>query len=121
MNTPTSLLYWNLNENKVTVSKSDLLAIIDRLDIFVGEEENYGIFLNFKENKLVLEDINKNSFEELQINGGEEISISVNIHFFKHILNAVKDDVVNIEYTEGFPLKINEKHVTLFLSTMAVE
>lgn len=108
-------------ENKVTISKSDLLAIIDRLDIFVGEEENYGVFLNFKKDKLVVEDINKNSFEELQVNGGEEISIAVNIHFLKHILNAVKDDVVNLEYAEGFPLKIHEEHVTLFLSTMAVE
>ena len=108
-------------ENSATVSKSDLLAIIERLDIFVGEEENFGIFLNFKEDKLVVEDINKNSFETLQINGGDEITLAVNIHFLKHILNAVHDDVVKLEYEEGFPLKIHEGNVTLFLSTMAVE
>lgn len=107
-------------DNSATVSKGDFLAIIDRLDIFVGENENNGVFLNFSTDTLVVEDINKNSFEDLQISGGEEITIAVNIHFLKNVLNAVKDDAVKLEYGEGLPLKINEGDVTLFLSTMAV-
>jgi DNA polymerase III sliding clamp (beta) subunit (PCNA family) len=111
-------------DNIVSVSKLEILNIISRLELFVDEFDNNGIRLTFEEDTIEIEDLKVNSQESIEYIDKKHTEsgsvILLNIGFFKDIVSVISGDVVVIQYMDGFPIKIQDNDVTLFLTTMNV-
>jgi DNA polymerase III sliding clamp (beta) subunit (PCNA family) len=108
-------------DNQVIIGKSAILDILDRLSIFVDKHDNNGIRMTLGTEKMTIEDIKRNSKEDLgyiehQIQ--EETVLCVNIDFFKDLLSTLSEPNVTMKFGGELPITIVEKKVTQVLSTM---
>jgi DNA polymerase III sliding clamp (beta) subunit (PCNA family) len=107
--------------NVAKVNKVELLSILDRISLFIDGYDNTGLKMRFKENIIEIEDVRgkcQESMEYMDKTFTEEAELLLNVDFLKDILSAASTDVVEIKYDEQLPVRIDDGHVTLFLSTM---
>lgn len=111
--------------NTASVSKKELLSILDRLSLFVDQFDNNGIRINFEADSIEIEDFKANSHESMEYvdktQEEESVQLLVNAEFLDDILSATSSDVVQIQYDSNLPtIRIDDGNVVLFLSTMNV-
>lgn len=107
-------------DSKATVSKQELLSVLDRLALFTDQFDNNGVRISFGSDTITLEDFKANSHETINYIGdaSDEGEVLLNIAFLKDILSVVSGDTVTLQYHPELPVKIEDDPVTMFLSTM---
>lgn len=114
------------HEGNVLIDKKELMRILERLSIFADPFENNGVTMIFKKDKLELSDLKRKSIETVEyievVKMPETVvDVSVNIEYFKELIDVLEDDEVNLFYGEGLPLKMEENEVTEILSAMELD
>lgn len=109
--------------NKATVSKSELLSVLDRLSLFVDQFDNNGARIKFGSETIEIEDLKVNIQETVDYTNktqeSPDVKVLLNVGFLKDVLSAVSGETVTIQYDPQLPvIKIEEDPVTLMLGTM---
>ena len=109
-------------KGQFSVNKEELLAVLDRIMLFVDPEMDYGVRLSCNEGatELIVSDLRGSSEERIPFSGWEDgsFSIELNTRYFVELLASLNEKQVSIQYEEGLPVKIVEGNVSILLSTI---
>lgn len=88
---------------KVEILKDELLALLDRLSLFVSEYDDNSINLLFTKDKMVVNSIKSTANEEItyesaEVEGLVEYSCKVDIKYLKQQMEAIPEAKVTIEF-----------------------
>ena len=88
-------------ENTVKVNKGELLAALDRINIFVGKLDDSALSLTFTPEELVLANIKEKSVESVpytETNFTDEYACYINVNMLTEQLKAYTGEVVTIKF-----------------------
>ena len=108
-------------KGQFSVDKEEMLAVLDRIMLFVDSESDYGVKLSHSSGtELIVSDLKGSSEERIEFSGWENgpFSIDLNTKYFVELLSSLSEKKVNIQYEEGLPVKLVEGNVNILLSTI---
>lgn len=97
-------------EGNVQVSKDELLSVIDRMSLFVDLQDRNGVKFNFTPDGLIVSNYKSSSNEQINAKSDKKIIpavCSINIDYFKSLLNANPHNVINLSYGGGKSIKVS--------------
>lgn len=107
--------------NIVEVSKNDLLAVLDRLALFVGPYDKNGINLNFQESSLQITSKALSAVDVINYLRAEKTftaSYMIDINMLLSVVKSLTGDKVTIFYGNDSSIKIVENDVTHVIALM---
>ena len=102
-------------ESSCSVAKTQLLQILDRLSLFIDKLDDFGVYLTFTKDGIVLANKKSSSEEVLQYeasNNFKAFSCKVDIKMLTEQIKAAPGDLINIEYGITTCLKFTDGNVT---------
>lgn len=108
----------------ISVPKTSLLSVLDRLSIFTNPYDNNGIKFIFEGDQLKVTDLKGNNEEIIKYVTPIELNhfaIALNINFITDLIHAVQDINVNIHFGDSSTLRIDDNNVTEILGLMSTE
>jgi hypothetical protein len=101
-----------------TVNRAELLAVLDRVMLFVDTASNFGIRITFDGTDIVVSDLQQNSEERMAFTGDftAPFTLDLNTKFFTELLTSLSGESVTIQFEERLPVKIVENDMTILLS-----
>lgn len=110
--------------SSVVVNKDKLCGVLDRLSLFVSDNEQHGIQLNFSENGLLISNMDSNACESVPYVDGTTANLSavyVDINDLKVIANAVSEDKLTIIYGNASAIGVAVGNMRFILSLLSDE
>ena len=107
--------------SECVVSKTAMLSVIDRLSLFIGQLDQNGVYLTFKENGIIAESVRGSGTENIPYQGiknFKEFTCFANVYAIKHQLLAREGESVNLSFGSDSLLRIDEGAVTLIGSLL---
>ena len=117
--TPVENLAKSTYDNSVIVNKNDLLNVLDRMELFVTDNEKNGVYLRFTNEGLEIQSQKSNAIELLSVEGQTQITdfqCLADIKMLKSQVQAVIGNTVEICYGQSTSIKIKEGNTTMILS-----
>lgn len=109
--------------NTIKVDREELLNVLDRMDLFVGDYDNGGIKLAFTKEALLVKSQKSNAQEliDAECTGEEEYNCLVNIEMLKSQLEVISTDKVEIQYGQDKSIKLVDGNVIHIISLLEEE
>ena len=109
--------------NTIKVDREELLNVLDRMDLFVGDYDNGGIKLVFTKEALLVKSQKSNAQEliDAECTGEEEYNCLVNIEMLKSQLEVISTDKVEIQYGQDKSIKLVDGNVIHIISLLEEE
>ena len=122
INNLTSLAY----TNTATVSKQELLGILDRMEVFVSDYDKNSVFLRFDSasHSMQVQSRKSNAIEELRLKDTDvvgDFEYLVDIEMLKSQLQSLSSDEVHIQYGNQKSIQLKENELTLVIALLDKE
>ena len=104
--------------SKCKVLKSEMLQLLDRLELFVSNYDKNGIYLNFTQNGLMITSKQSTSAETLNYLSSENFSpftCCIDITMMRNQVKATTGDSIEIHYGMSNAIKFTDGNVTQLL------
>ena len=108
--------------NNVVVKKGDLLDVLDRMGLFIKQNDNNSIYLDFSKCVMQIRSKDSNAVEIINVVGNEDeddnsmFTCLVDIDMFKSQVNTISTDSINIYYGQGKSIKLVDGNCTHVVS-----
>lgn len=95
-------------DNKVKIKKADIIGLLDRLSLFIGQYDSNNITLTFLENEVKVTNRNGTCDEVLQYQEDKvikvpEYTVVLNIENLKQLLAVLPNEVIEIQFQIDSP------------------
>ena len=91
---------------KCSISKVELLAVLDRLSLFVSAYDKNCLAVSITSNKLTLSNLKDNSTESIAVKADGNYKFNVDIEVFRKQVNALNEDVFELQYGSDMLIKL---------------
>lgn len=101
--------------------KTALLSIIDRLSIFIGDNDQNGLYFTFTEKGITIESTNGNGVETLPYQGSENFknySCCIGVEALRKQISAHLGESINMYYGNEKMIMIRDENVTQIISLL---
>lgn len=118
----TKTVYSEEFVSEVTVNRDKLVGVLDRLSLFVSDNEQHGIQLNFTETGLLISNMDSNACESVPYVDNTPANVSavyVDINDLKVIINAISEDKITIIYGNASALGVAVGSMRFVLSLLS--
>jgi len=104
-------------DNSVVLSKSDLLACMGRLNIFMSKNED-NLSFSIKDKVLTITSVSTYGKDELLLSEDcEDTNFVVNVNYFKSLVNSCPSNTVKLGYSKnGFTITITDENAVRLLA-----
>ena len=105
-------------ENICSVNKSDLLSVLDRVSLFVGQYDNSAIKLSFTKDGLEVTSVKSDSAEVIPYSKktkSGEFTCYIDAKLFNTQVKAYSNDVIDIEYGDESAIKLVDGDLVLLV------
>ena len=101
--------------------KTAILNVIDRLSLFIRDDEQNGLYMTFTDKGVKLEAMNTSAVESVSYQGStnfKDYSCCIGVESFKKQLSARVGESVNVYYGDDSTVTIKEDTVTQIISLL---
>jgi hypothetical protein len=109
----------NKYENTIKVNKTELLNVLDRMNLFVTDYDKGGIYLDFNAAGIIVRSQKSNAYETISVtdsNNAEPFNCLVDIEMLKSQVETVSTDIVEIAYGQDTSIKIVDGNIIHIIS-----
>lgn len=114
------LMDTDFTDGTFKIQKQALLKVLDRLSLFVREDERMTIQISTNSNELVIASMSKSGVDAIKVDWVGEPNLnfvaSVDISYLSNILSNIVDDNIIISLKDGHSMKIISEGVVNLLS-----
>ncbi len=110
-------------EQSAKINRKKFVSILERTEIFTEELDDFGIVLEYGENKVIIKSLDEKSVEELPaVVQGIKLSQKFNVKHLIEMLNSLSETEITIEYSEEINfIKISSGKITQLIATLQEE
>lgn len=108
-------------DSECEISKNEILALLERISLFVGEYDDFAIQLLFTEEGLQIESMKSNGVEiipYIKSEGFSAFKCLMDIRSLTNLVKAYPDDAIICQYGDDSCLKFESETVTFIISTV---
>ena len=101
--------------------KTSLLSVIDRLSIFINDNDQNGLYFNFNNNGVTIESMNGNGIETVPYQGSnnfKQYSCCIGVEALKKQISSHTGEAINIYYGNDRMIMIKDEKVTQIISLL---
>ena len=104
-----------------TLPKSAVISVIDRLSLFIKDNDINGVYMTFTQNGVTFESINGSGIETIPYqgsNGFSEFTCCIGVDALKKQISSHSGESINIYYGDESAIMIKDENITQVISLM---
>ena len=104
-----------------TIPKTTILNILDRLSLFIDDEDEFGVFFTFTKDGIKVESERQAGIESISYQGSEnfkDFTCFVSVDSFKRQLNARTEESIKVHYGDPDSFAIKDEVITQISSLL---
>ena len=109
-------------KNTIKVNKQELLNVLDRMNLFVTDYDEGGVYLDFTEAGLIVRSQKSNAEEIVDIEGSldpeNRFNCLADIEMLKAQIETISTDIVEIHYGQDTSIKLLDGNCTHIISLL---